>query len=123
MNTELHRFDSIPLRWLPRQVAGVDYGTNKRRVLVEYGPRRIVWTGGCSYFGGQGRPQAYAEAKLDFYDDEDRYRSIMGKTIHSGGRLSRRLLSAFEEEINTLLGVRVGDRLDPCRTLIVTDLA
>jgi len=100
----------------PRRTQGVDWGA-ERIVIVRLGNKELWWWRSHKSWAGLLLGYQHREARLCLADGshgkyEDR------RTIHKGGRMSRRLFEQHAKEINEWFGQEVAPFIDQKLTLI-----
>ncbi|CRN65959.1 hypothetical protein SAMN05216576_107247 [Ectopseudomonas chengduensis] len=93
----MKRFEEVPYL-----LNGADWGKNKVLARTTAG-MMLVWLSGGSVWSGMNGTQ-YTPARLILLQ-ECGGSGRMGKTLHEGGRLSRRLLGLYQAEIEGAMGV------------------
>lgn len=123
MSTEAGIFAFLePQLVAPRHMEklGVDHGRDgkilARGPKVETG-RWLVWRPGGSYWSGMNQTR-YAPAQLEI-QRLDSQRERVPTVIHSGGRLSRKLILLHQEAIDKEFGAGAAARIDVRHTLVV----
>jgi hypothetical protein len=111
----------VPLIVRPRHDRGVDWGA-VRKVVARSGQSEIWWVPGSTCRIGIGFNE-YFPAELKLVVDVEKGNNMDYKTLHEGGKLSRRLLE--ECNVNKLLSVGLNNLPDvaghwkPKHTVIV----
>lgn len=101
---------------VPHLLNGVDWGRNKVLARNATGTM-LVWLSGGSVWNGMHGTQ-YVPTRLILLR-ECGGAARMGKTLHEGGRLSRRLLSSCRSGIEAVMGAGSVDRITLQSTVVL----
>lgn len=110
----------VPLIVRPRHDRGVDWGQD-RKVVARNGIAEILWVPGNTCRIGIGFTE-YFPAELQFVPDVEK--SMDYKSLHEGGRLSRRLLESCG--VDSLMAAGLSDTPNvtrhwkPRHTVVIT---
>lgn len=96
-NMDVEIVDRITARQLDR---GCDHGATGA-VLLKTPTGRLVWRKGHMSWNGNGEPWVYMPCSLEWLSKK----TITGKEIASGGRLSKKRLQSHRDKIAELAGV------------------
>ncbi len=105
---------------LPRVDSCCEWGT-PRILLCRQGAKSLFWRPGYTDWSSVGQTRYYPGG-LYLQDRASRDpNSIlrMGRGIHRGGRLSRKLFAAHAQEIDAFFGYVVTPLLDPKYTIVI----
>lgn len=105
---------------LPRRDGGSDWGT-ERFLLARRGKIELFWW--KAHKAWQDRLIGYqpepASLSLQLPQAGVNFTYCITSTLHEGGRLSRKLLLQYADKINEAFGVKIADKLDPQKTLLI----
>jgi len=108
-----------PRETLPRRAGGIDYGA-ERRVIARSPDRSIVlwWRRSAKLWSSVGMSDTYP-GELVLARNPNRSTGYDTIVLHSGGRLSAKLLARHAGEVADAFGVDSID-LHPRRTIVVS---